>query len=108
MLGVHRLPLPADPAALPGIVLHHPSPELLEYARPSPPLETLVDETLAETPNQSRWRAFHWHPVQSTYQMASATALSEALGLPPFALFLFLGLGRYFLSFLHNGLGIRK
>jgi hypothetical protein len=40
--------------------------------------------------------------------MASATALSEALGLPPLALSLFLGLGRYFLSFLHNGLGIRK
>jgi hypothetical protein len=39
---------------------------------------------------------------------ASATALSEALGLPPLALSLFLGLGSYFLSFLPNGLGIRK
>src|SRR5829696_8783017 len=44
--------------------------------------------TLEETPNQSRWMAFHWHPVQSTYQMALMTARSEALGLPPFALFL--------------------
>src|SRR5215211_1463236 len=44
VLGVHSLPLPADPAALPGIVLDHPPPELLEYARPSPPLETLVDD----------------------------------------------------------------
>jgi hypothetical protein len=40
--------------------------------------------------------------------MASASALSEALGLVPFALSLFLGLGRYLLNFLHNGLGIRK
>src|SRR5918994_3684507 len=42
MLGVHRLPLPANPAALPGIVLDHPPHQLLEYARLSPPLETLV------------------------------------------------------------------
>src|ERR687897_3729186 len=44
VLGVHRLPLPADPAALPGIVLDHPPHKLLEYACPSPPLETLVDD----------------------------------------------------------------
>src|SRR5215210_1470442 len=60
--------------------------------------------TLEETPNQSRWMAFHWHPVQSTYQMALTTALSEALGLPPRLLFL-LFLGRHFLSFLHRGRG---
>src|SRR5215203_6339010 len=35
VLGVYSLPLPADPAALAGIVLDHPPPELLEYARPS-------------------------------------------------------------------------
>jgi hypothetical protein len=45
VLGVHRLPLPADPAALPGIVLDHPPPpEFLQYACPSPPLETLMDD----------------------------------------------------------------
>src|SRR5215212_8696510 len=44
VLGVHRLPLPADPAALPGIVLDHPPPQLLECTRPSPPLETLMDD----------------------------------------------------------------
>src|SRR5215208_2910829 len=44
LLGVHSLPLPRDPAVLPRIVLDHPSPQLLEYARPSPPLETLMDD----------------------------------------------------------------
>jgi hypothetical protein len=46
VLGAHGLPLPADPAALPGIVLDNPPPQLLEYARPSPPLETLVGRRL--------------------------------------------------------------
>src|SRR5215204_3282660 len=54
VLGGHRLPRPADPAALAGIVLDHPPPELLEYARPSPPLWKRSWTTLAETPNQSR------------------------------------------------------
>src|SRR5918995_3800956 len=44
VLGVHRLPLPADPAALRGIVLDHPPAQFLEYARLSPPMETLVDD----------------------------------------------------------------
>ena len=66
-----------------------------------------MDHALEETPNQSRWRAFHFHPVHSTYQMALTTALSEALGLPPRLLFV-LFLGRHFLSFLHSGLGRRK
>lgn len=60
--------------------------------------------TLEETPNQSLWSAFHWHPVQSTYQMALTTALSDALGLPP-RLVIFVCLGRHFLSFLHRGRG---
>ena len=64
--------------------------------------------TLEETPNQSRWRAFHWHPVQSTYQIALATALSDTLGLPPRLLLFLLFLGRCFLSFLHRGRGRRK
>jgi SAM-dependent methyltransferase len=51
--------------------------------------------------------AFHWHPVHSTYQMALTTARSDALGLPPFVLFV-LFFGRHFLSFLHRGLGRRK
>src|SRR5215203_6205544 len=44
VLGVHRLPPPADPTTLGGVVLDHPPPQLLEYARPSPPQETLVDD----------------------------------------------------------------
>jgi hypothetical protein len=58
--------------------------------------------TLEETPNQSLWTAFHWQPVQSTYQMPLMSALSETLGLPPRLPLLFLLLlGRHFLSFLH-------
>src|SRR5215204_903671 len=108
VLGVHSLPLPADPAALPGIVLDHPPPQLLEYARPSPPLETLVDDAGGD-PEPIAMESL---PLASCPKhvpiWASASALSESLGLPPFALCLFLRLGRYFLSFLHNGLGIRK
>src|SRR5215204_96851 len=37
VLGVHRLPPPADPTTLGGVVLGHPPHQLLEYARPSPP-----------------------------------------------------------------------
>src|SRR5215203_1310932 len=64
--------------------------------------------TLEETPNHSRCRAFHWHPVHNTYQMALMTARSEALGLPPRGVLFFVCLGRHFLSFLHRGLGRRK
>src|SRR5215218_9910918 len=71
-------------------------------------LETLVDDALEETPNHSRWMAFHWQPLQSTYHIALATALSDTLGLPPRLLVLFLFLGRCFLSFLHRGQGRRK
>jgi hypothetical protein len=67
-----------------------------------------MDHALEDTPNQSRWRAFHFHPVQSTYQMALMTALSDALGLPPLVLIFLLFLGRHFLSFLHRGRGRLK
>src|SRR5215204_2039322 len=107
-LGIHRLPSPAHPAALSGVVLDHPLHQLLEEAHAPPSLETLVDHALEETPNHSRCRAFHWHPVHNTYQMALMTARSEALGLPPRGVLFFLCLGRHFLSFLHRGLGRRK
>src|SRR5215207_7651173 len=48
VLGVHRLPLPRDPPALSSVVFDHPPPQLLEYARPSPPLETLVDDACGD------------------------------------------------------------
>src|SRR5215216_5554338 len=64
--------------------------------------------TLEETPNHSRCRAFHWHPVHNTYQIALMTARSEALGLPPRRVLFFVCLGRHFLSFLHRGRGRLK
>src|SRR5215208_2454047 len=36
---------PADPAALPSVVLGHPPHQLLEEAHPPPPLETFVNDT---------------------------------------------------------------
>src|SRR5829696_19266 len=64
--------------------------------------------TLEETPNHSRCRAFHWHPVHNTYQMALMTARSEALGLPPRRVLFFLCLGGDFLSFVYRGRGMWK
>src|SRR5215218_10328340 len=93
---------------LSSVVLGHALHQLLEDAHLPPPLETLVDDALEETPNHSRWMAFHWQPLQSTYHIALATALSDTLGLPPRLLVLFLFLGRCFLSFLHRGRGRRK
>src|SRR5215204_2190636 len=49
VLGVHRLPLPADPSALPGVVLSHPPHELLEDAHLSPSLKTFVDDAGANS-----------------------------------------------------------
>ena len=45
MLGVHRLPPPADPTTLGGVVLGHPPHQLLEEAPPPPLLETFVNDT---------------------------------------------------------------
>src|SRR5829696_5253068 len=39
VLGIHRLPPPADPAALGSVVLDHPFDQLLEDAHPPPSLE---------------------------------------------------------------------
>src|SRR5215217_596521 len=43
VFGIHGLPLPRDPAALPCVVLGHPLHELLEDAHLSPLLEAFVD-----------------------------------------------------------------
>src|SRR5215208_8533582 len=43
VLGVHSLPLPADPAALPCVVLGHPLHQLLKDAHLPPPLEAFMD-----------------------------------------------------------------
>src|SRR5215208_543930 len=107
VLEVHRLPLPADPAALLGIVLDHPPAQLLEYARPSPPLETLVDDAGAD-PKPIAMQSL---PLASCPKHVPDGISDRPLGgsgPAALVLFLFLGLGRYFLSFLHNGLGIRK
>jgi hypothetical protein len=65
---------------------HNATTEGIAY--PLTPVESNAagEGSIEETPNQSRWRAFHWHPVQSTYQMALMTARSEALGLPSLVL----------------------
>src|SRR5215204_7603328 len=49
VLGINRLPPPADPAALPGVVLDHPLHQLLEKTHPRPSLETLVDDARANS-----------------------------------------------------------
>src|SRR5215208_2160090 len=61
VFGVHRLPLPADPTMLPCVVIlfisFSKTPIFLHLWKRS-------WTTLEDTANQSRWRAFHWHPVQ--------------------------------------------
>src|SRR5215204_1097256 len=47
-LGIHRLPSPAHPAALSGVVLDHPLHQLLEEAHAPPSLETLVDHACGD------------------------------------------------------------
>jgi hypothetical protein len=43
VLGIHRLPPPTDPSALPGVVFGHLLHELLKDAHPPPLLEAFVD-----------------------------------------------------------------
>jgi len=103
----NSLPPPADPAALPGVVLDHPLHQLLEDAHLPKSLEPLVDDARANSEpipmNGLPLRARPKHvPVWPLI-----TTRSEALGLPPRLAF-FLFLGKHFLSFLHRGLGRRK
>ena len=67
VLGIHRLPPPADPCTLFGIVVGHPLHQLLEDAHLPPALETLVDNTGGD----SEPLAVHSLPLasrpQSTY-----------------------------------------
>src|SRR5215210_3938567 len=97
VLGVNSLPLPADPAALPGIVLDHPPPELLEYARPSPPLETLLDDARGD-PEPIAMESF---PLASGPQHVPDGVGGGSVGSPRSATsaIVFLSLGQVLLEF---------
>jgi hypothetical protein len=88
VLGVHGLPLPADPTMLPSVVLGHPLHQLLEDAHLPPALEAFMDHAGGDP----KPMAMDGLPLASRPKdvpiWALMTARSDALGLPPFALLL--------------------
>src|SRR5215208_2378391 len=87
VLGVHRLPPPADPTTLGGVVLGHPPHQLLEEAHPPPPLETFVNDTGGDPEVVFVERLPLASRPEHVPIWALATARSDALGPPPWLFF---------------------